>query len=531
VSTLLAHPGKQGAQEREWARLIPGEQPRHKFRKKPPQSVTPFPLYEVQPSVNDKAGPIPSAIGLFVPRPLQGPMAKEWIRSITVDFALITLNWLVIGAVLVPLHVVFPRRHLFEFAAGAPVSLIGLAILHAALITLFGYSERLHATGLDPRSEIRIIAKSVLFATGVLCLAYGLQRAPWSMSILFCTAGVFHFGALTVWRREQRLNRSRGETRNVLIIGAGASGRQLAEYFERNPNAGRTVCGFLDDHASPANEIVGSVLDLARVARQKFVDEVILAAPKDPMLAHWVLREARRLRLDVEIVPELFGCSPAVSESDRFGGLPVIYLHAEQLPMVHLALKRLTDVAASGLALILLSPLLALIAVLVKLDSRGPVLYAAQRAGRKGRLFCCYKFRTMVSNADDLKDALRQKNERSGPFFKMTDDPRITRAGHLLRRFSLDELPQLLNVLKGEMSLVGPRPHPLDDVAAYEIDHLARLDVTPGITGLWQVTARHDPSFQRGMELDREYIRTWSLGLDVRILLKTVRAVVQGNGE
>jgi lipopolysaccharide/colanic/teichoic acid biosynthesis glycosyltransferase len=137
----------------------------------------------------------------------------------------------------------------------------------------------------------------------------------------------------------------------------------------------------------------------------------------------------------------------------------------------------------------------------------------------------------MVSDADDLKNRLRPGNQRSGPVFKIADDPRITPIGYWLRRYSLDELPQLWNVWKGEMSLVGPRPHPADDFAAYEIDHLARLDVTPGITGLWQVTARRDPSFQRGMELDREYIRTWSLALDARILLKTFLAVVRGSGD
>jgi lipopolysaccharide/colanic/teichoic acid biosynthesis glycosyltransferase len=137
----------------------------------------------------------------------------------------------------------------------------------------------------------------------------------------------------------------------------------------------------------------------------------------------------------------------------------------------------------------------------------------------------------MVRDADALKDRLRQNNERAGPFFKITGDPRITRLGRILRRYSLDELPQLWNVVKGDMSLVGPRPHPLDDVASYEIEHLARLDVTPGITGLWQVTARRDPSFQRGMELDREYIRTWSLRSDLRILMRTLLAVVQGSGD
>jgi lipopolysaccharide/colanic/teichoic acid biosynthesis glycosyltransferase len=137
----------------------------------------------------------------------------------------------------------------------------------------------------------------------------------------------------------------------------------------------------------------------------------------------------------------------------------------------------------------------------------------------------------MVRDADALKQGLRKRNQREGPFFKITDDPRVTRFGRILRRYSLDELPQLWNVLKGEMSLVGPRPHPLDDFSGYAIEHLPRLDVTPGITGLWQVTARRDPSFEAGLNLDVEYIHRWSLGMDLRILLRTAGAVLRGSGD
>jgi exopolysaccharide biosynthesis polyprenyl glycosylphosphotransferase len=319
--------------------------------------------------------------------------------------------------------------------------------------------------------------------------------------------------------------------RHVLIVGAGQVGQKVSAYMESHPELGKKVCGFLDQERPLGGKILGRVGDLAWLARREFVDEVILAAPQDRALTQGVLREARRLRLDVKIVPELFGCSPVGTELERVGDLLIIPVHAERLPVLSLFLKRVVDVAAATAALIVLSPLFAAIAALIKLDSSGPVLYRAPRAGRKGRLFRCYKFRTMVTNADELKDCLRHNNQRSGPFFKIADDPRVTRAGRFLRRYSLDEFPQLWNVLKGDMSLVGPRPHPLDDVAGYEIEHLARLDVTPGITGLWQVTARRDPSFQRGVELDREYIRTWSLQSDMRILLKTVCAVVQGSGD
>jgi lipopolysaccharide/colanic/teichoic acid biosynthesis glycosyltransferase len=189
------------------------------------------------------------------------------------------------------------------------------------------------------------------------------------------------------------------------------------------------------------------------------------------------------------------------------------------------------DVSVASAVLMALAPVLAVIAVLIKFDSLGPVFYSALRAGRKARPFRCYKFRTMVRDADALKNGLRICNQRSGPFFKIANDPRITRVGRFLRRYSLDELPQFWNVLRGEMSLVGPRPHPMDDFARYEIEHLSRLDVTPGITGLWQVTARRDPSFQRGMELDLEYIRTWNLEMDLRILFKTLAVVADGSGD
>ena len=319
-------------------------------------------------------------------------------------------------------------------------------------------------------------------------------------------------------------------TRNVLIVGAGGLGRRIANYLETHPETERVFCGFLDDRKPLGKGIVGRTMHLAQLARTGFVDEVILAAPHDRDLTLRVLRAAQQLRLDVKLAPDLFGCEPA-RETERIGGIPLISLHEERLPVAGLLLKRGFDLAAAVVALVILAPALALIAILIKLSSTGPVLYSALRAGRKGKSFLCYKFRTMVRNADALKDGLRERNQRRGPFFKITNDPRITRVGRLLRRYSLDELPQLLNVLKGEMSWVGPRPHPLDDFSAYSIEHLPRLDVTPGITGLWQVTARRNPSFQAGMNLDIEYIHRWSLAMDLGILAKTVWEVLRGSGD
>ncbi len=275
--------------------------------------------------------------------------------------------------------------------------------------------------------------------------------------------------------------------------------------------------------------MLGRTGDLAPIARQKFVDEVIVASPHDKDLLFRILEEGKRLRLDVKVAADCFG--HAAIGTQTFGNIPIINLHEEKLPVKELFLKRCLDVIVSSLLLLFTSPALGLIAWFIRMDSRGPVLYVAPRAGRKGRPFRCYKFRSMVPEAEDLKKDLRTRNERSGPFFKIRKDPRISRVGKFLRRYSLDELPQLWNVLKGDMSLVGPRPHPLDDVSGYSIEHLPRLDVTPGLTGLWQVTARSDPSFQRGFSLDLEYIRHWSLAMDLKILFKTAGAVLRGSGE
>jgi lipopolysaccharide/colanic/teichoic acid biosynthesis glycosyltransferase len=188
-------------------------------------------------------------------------------------------------------------------------------------------------------------------------------------------------------------------------------------------------------------------------------------------------------------------------------------------------------VVLSTLGLVLISPFLAIAAVWIRLSSPGPAIYVAPRVGKKGKKFNCYKLRTMVDGADAHKEQLREKNERNGPFFKMENDPRITRPGRWLRKFSIDELPQLANVLLGDMSLVGPRPHPIDDYERYTIEDLRRLDVQPGITGLWQVTARRDPSFETNMSLDLEYIENWSLRLDAKILLQTIPVVLRADGD
>jgi lipopolysaccharide/colanic/teichoic acid biosynthesis glycosyltransferase len=204
---------------------------------------------------------------------------------------------------------------------------------------------------------------------------------------------------------------------------------------------------------------------------------------------------------------------------------------AEWAVWLGLFLKRIMDVVLSTIVLVLFSPLLLVIAIAIKLESPGRVIYRSLRVGQCGSKFDCYKFRTMVAGSDRLKENLRRLNQRRGPFFKIADDPRLTRLGRFLRKYSLDELPQFWNVLEGDMSLVGPRPHPVEDYAQYSSEHCRRLGVKPGVTGLWQVLARANPSFETCMMLDLAYIEKWSLLLDCRILVKTIPAVMAGEGQ
>lgn len=408
---------------------------------------------------------------------------------------------------------------------------LGIVLLHGALLILIAHSQRLYTRETFPVDRLAI-AKVVFWSTLLIAVSIRLGIDHVSLAAVVA-ASPLNCAAMLGWRTWQE--KARGaenarSTRNVLIVGHGQLAHELASYCQQNRAAGRICRGFLVDNEPVAGDVRGPVQDLARIARAEFIDEIIIAAPGQADLARRVIREARRNRLDVKIVPDLLGFEPSSVRWDRVGNVPLLSLHEEPIPVFGLGFKRIFDVAGSTFLLLLSAPLLALTGLLVKLDSVGAVFYCAPRVGKKGRRFLCYKFRTMVRNADTAKSRLLTCNERQGPFFKMANDPRITRLGKWLRRYSLDELPQLWNVLRGDMSLVGPRPHPVDDFARYKLDDLRRLDVTPGLTGLWQVTARQDPSFERNMALDLEYIETWSLGRDLRILGKTASAVLRGSG-
>jgi exopolysaccharide biosynthesis polyprenyl glycosylphosphotransferase len=414
----------------------------------------------------------------------------------------------------------------------------GFLVLYAAMMVLACISQDLYRTAreLSALEESTKVAKAVGLATSLLALFIFTSGNKEISRVVVAGAGALNVVTLAGWRYGKRryvLGRAShgfGVSR-VLIVGAGMMGRNFAAWLSENRQLGFHVCGFLDAHPNGDPRVLGSFQDLRRVALGQFVDQLFITLPADREVVKEMFLEARQLRLNLNVVPDLYDGLAWRAPVQSIGGFPVIQLHGQPIPIFGLAVKRVMDVMGATLGLVAAAPLLALAAAWIYFDSPGPVFYSALRVGRKGRKFRCFKLRTMVAEAEAQKECLRGANERSGPCFKMENDPRITRCGRWLRKYSVDELPQLVNVLRGEMSLVGPRPHPMDDFARYNIEHLRRLDVKPGVTGLWQVTSRRDPSFEATMAQDLKYIQTWSLRLDVQVLLRTAAVVLEGEGQ
>lgn len=404
--------------------------------------------------------------------------------------------------------------------------------IYAVLATLFAFTEGLYKANVEPLSgkSLASLIRSILFAAALTFVASRNEMQVWAALPTFVASII----TLLAWRLLKEFVHERmplnARKRNILIVGGGAVGKSIAQTLLSKSVDSVVVRGFLDDELPLSPLVLGRVEDLEWLARAEFIDEVILALPESAQRTRQAAAIALRNHLDIRAVPDLPPAFWHDAATDRIGNVPVVTLHREPLPSATLFLKRLLDVAISTLGLIAVSPLLAAIALLVRLDSPGPALYSAERTGAKGRRFRCLKFRSMVTDSDGMKEILRQRNQREGPIFKIEDDPRITRLGRFLRRYSLDELPQLWNVFRGDMSLVGPRPHPVDDVNRYELHHFRRLDVKPGITGLWQITARKSPSFDLGMYLDLTYIENWSLLLDLQILVRTARVLFAPEG-
>jgi exopolysaccharide biosynthesis polyprenyl glycosylphosphotransferase len=324
---------------------------------------------------------------------------------------------------------------------------------------------------------------------------------------------------------------------NTVIVGAGHVGQTVARKIRKHPEYNLRLVGFLDDEPQPLGQdlddlhVLGGEDALVQVLRRHRASRVVLAFSKQPHnRVLEVIRAAGLKNVHLSIIPRYFEIMASNAGIVDVEGIPVVEVPAARLSRLELAIKRSFDLALTIPGLLLLSPLFLLIALAIKLDSRGPVFFRQPRTGRNGRIFRIFKFRTMVDGAEQLRGDLLAANESSGPLFKIRADPRVTRVGGWLRKLTLDELPQLLNVLKGEMSLVGPRPFPVYEDEKINGWARRRLDLTPGMTGVWQVLGRNDIPFEEMVKLDYLYANNWSLSWDVKLLLRTVPIVLTRRG-
>ena len=427
---------------------------------------------------------------------------------------------------------------------GRSMSLL-LALLVGFVAALILISRQMHLytpTRLGGFLHEQRLSAQACFVAGLLLTGamYVLHVINIPRSIVLMTV-VFVTVALSIRRGVYRIllyrryERGMG-TRNVLIVGTGPEAHALRHHLESIRHLGYTFKGFVapleatSRYATSSGDVVGTLDTLFERARQHFVDEIFFTMPCEREIVHDVLEKARTNGVDLRLVPDMYNGMTWQSPIEYIGQFPTIPLHCGQVPEIALMTKRLMDIVFSTAILALFSPVLLALAIAIKLDSRGPVFYASERIGKKGRVFKCVKFRTMVRDAEKKRAEIMHMNERDGVLFKISNDPRITRVGRFLRKYSLDELPQFFNVLKGDMSVVGPRPPIASEVREYKLSHLRRLDVTPGITGLWQVQGRQDPSFDSYISLDVTYIENWSVWLDIKIILRTVGVVFAGTG-
>jgi exopolysaccharide biosynthesis polyprenyl glycosylphosphotransferase len=405
------------------------------------------------------------------------------------------------------------------------------------LATLDGYGVRWTV-----RSRAWLVAR--VSGVGVVLLTaalYVVKESEVNRSVLALFAVVSAMGLwaerglVAAWLRRAP---GSGWARVALVVGTDERARRLITALRQYPEAGWVIRGCVALNAADAGgavhdvPVIGARADLQEILQAEgIVDEVFFAVPPERLDEITDdLEVCESLGVDTRVLVDLYRPAQAHPFVEELFALPFYGFSPTLTRQSVLAAKRLLDVVGASVVLLLALPMLLLVALVIKLTSPGPVIFMQERAGFHGRRFRMYKFRTMVADAEDIREQVAHLNEMSGPVFKASDDPRLTVAGGLLRKLSLDELPQLVNVLKGEMSLVGPRPLPLYEASRIKGAQRRRLAMRPGITGLWQVAGRNMVDFDEWMRMDLVYVDQWSLGLDLKILVRTIPVVLSGTG-
>lgn len=465
----------------------------------------------------------------------------------TSDFFSMILSFFcayIIRAKILPLIPYFEKRVFFPIENYVPVFILSSFFLFLSLYFLQGYKLPL---GVAFHKTFFTILKSVFFAF-FLALTFIFLLKLVYVSRTFIAIFFICFAFLgTSFRHIVSLRYRKGvreglHHKNLVVVGNGSSAREFINAFNSNAETGFSIRGFFlsNNNISPEDvesltkagiEYLGNVYDIPEFLEREIIDAVVITEEPSKIQNLEELFISCE-ELGVELLMSL-RVLPHINT-------PIYFEKLDDIPLLHFAmtpkasftlfLKRLIDIIGSLLGLVILSPLLCLVAILIKITSDGPVFFVQERMGLRGRRFTLYKFRTMIKDAEKKLEEIKHLNEVDGPVFKIEKDPRLTPIGELLRKTSIDELPQLWNVLKGEMSLVGPRPPIPSEVEQYERWQRRRLSMRPGLTCLWQISGRSELDFDTWMKLDLKYIDNWSLLLDIIILLKTIPAVISGKG-
>lgn len=394
------------------------------------------------------------------------------------------------------------------------------------------------------RTIISIIVKSSVFQLVFLgSLIFFFQSKIYSRS-LFGLFIVFHILIHLIvrfcWKIiSQKMTRFRSNPERVLLVGINQRSRDLYERIVRHPEWNLEVTGFmsvqsiceLDRDFVPPRNLTGKFEDLEAISKKQAIDEIIFCLdPAEICNLRFALKECEELGIRAHILADLFNMPLAQPQLNYLDDVPLLSFTTTPHRRLHLAIKRILDISVSSALLLLFLFPMTLIALAIRLDSSGPILFSQMRVGKNGRRFRLYKFRSMIRDAEVRKSEYATLNEMSGPVFKSSIDPRITRVGHWIRKYSLDELPQLFNVILGDMSLVGPRPALPDEILNYKGWQRRRVSMKPGLTCIWQISGRNEVDFEEWMKMDLDYLDHWSLSLDLVILLKTIPAVIFTRG-
>jgi exopolysaccharide biosynthesis polyprenyl glycosylphosphotransferase len=385
---------------------------------------------------------------------------------------------------------------------------------------------------------LKATSMGTIFISGIVSLFYVGFIHSHFVFVLWISATFLTISTRMTMRLILIAVRYRGRNlRHMVVIGTNERARRFVQKIREHKEMGYSIIGYVDNECKTEAERMKLLSDLdhfSEVLDRHVVDEVVIALPIQSFTREIreVLGLCEEQGIKVRFIADmLFDPSRLKSTIEYMDDTPILTLYKGPRDGILLGIKRIMDITISALALILLAPLFVMIGILIRLDLRGPIFFVQERVGYNQRRFEFYKFRTMTNDAEKKQEDIEYLNEVSGPVFKIKDDPRVTKIGKLLRKTSLDELPQLFNVLKGDMSLVGPRPLPIRDYKLFEKNwQKRRFSIRPGLTCLWQIHGRSELPFEKGVELDMEYIDNWSLLLDLKILVKTIPAIFTGKG-